>query len=110
MIEINLDKLNAIATVRPTSALSEQDFNELASIIDPFIEEQGRLKGLVIVVEKFPGWEDFGSFIRHIRFVKDHQKKVERIAFVADNPGRWMMHCHMIEHMAFGMAAWFQVT
>jgi FtsP/CotA-like multicopper oxidase with cupredoxin domain len=36
--------------------------------------------------------------------------RAERIAFVADNPGKWMMHCHMIEHMAFGMAAWFEVT
>ncbi len=33
-----------------------------------------------------------------------------RTAFVADNPGKWMMHCHMIEHMAAGMAAWFHVT
>lgn len=33
-----------------------------------------------------------------------------RIAFVADNPGKWMIHCHMLEHMAAGMAAWFEVT
>jgi FtsP/CotA-like multicopper oxidase with cupredoxin domain len=33
-----------------------------------------------------------------------------RTAFVADNPGKWMLHCHMIEHMAAGMAAWFHVT
>ena len=37
-------------------------------------------------------------------------ERTERVAFVADNPGKWMMHCHMIEHMAAGMAAWFQVT
>jgi FtsP/CotA-like multicopper oxidase with cupredoxin domain len=36
--------------------------------------------------------------------------RAEQIAFVANNPGKWMMHCHMIEHMAAGMAAWFQVT
>jgi FtsP/CotA-like multicopper oxidase with cupredoxin domain len=36
--------------------------------------------------------------------------RAERIGFVADNPGKWMIHCHMIEHMAFGMAAWFEVT
>ena len=36
-------------------------------------------------------------------------ERSERTAFVADNPGKWMMHCHMIEHMAAGMAAWFQV-
>ena len=37
-------------------------------------------------------------------------ERAERIAFVADNPGKWMIHCHMIEHMAAGMAAWFEVT
>lgn len=34
----------------------------------------------------------------------------ERIAFVADNPGKWMIHCHMLEHQETGMAAWFEVT
>jgi FtsP/CotA-like multicopper oxidase with cupredoxin domain len=37
-------------------------------------------------------------------------REAQRIAFVADNPGRWMIHCHMIEHMMTGMAAWFEVT
>ena len=37
-------------------------------------------------------------------------ERSERIAFVADNPGKWMIHCHMIEHMATGMAAWFEVA
>lgn len=37
-------------------------------------------------------------------------RKTERIAFVADNPGKWMLHCHMIEHLEAGMAAWFEVT
>jgi FtsP/CotA-like multicopper oxidase with cupredoxin domain len=33
-----------------------------------------------------------------------------RIAFVADNPGKWMLHCHMLEHQETGMAAWFEVV
>lgn len=36
--------------------------------------------------------------------------RIARIAFVADNPGKWMLHCHMIEHQDAGMAAWFEVT
>ncbi|KGF67874.1 multicopper oxidase [Hoeflea sp. BAL378] len=32
------------------------------------------------------------------------------IAFVADNPGKWLFHCHMLEHAAAGMNTWFQVT
>lgn len=31
------------------------------------------------------------------------------IAFVADNPGRWMVHCHMLAHQKAGMMAWFEV-
>jgi len=27
------------------------------------------------------------------------------IAFVADNPGDWMFHCHVLEHQASGMGA-----
>ncbi len=32
------------------------------------------------------------------------------IALVADNPGKWMLHCHMLEHQASGMKTWFEVT
>jgi FtsP/CotA-like multicopper oxidase with cupredoxin domain len=33
-----------------------------------------------------------------------------RVAFVADNPGNWMLHCHIIEHQDTGMMAWFEVA
>jgi len=36
-------------------------------------------------------------------------RETARIAFVADNPGKWMLHCHMLEHQETGMAAWFEV-
>lgn len=31
------------------------------------------------------------------------------IAFAADNPGKWMIHCHMLDHQAAGMDTWFSV-
>ncbi len=31
------------------------------------------------------------------------------IAFVADNPGDWMLHCHVLEHQASGMMATVRV-
>lgn len=31
------------------------------------------------------------------------------VAFVADNPGKWLLHCHMLEHAAAGMTTWFHV-
>jgi FtsP/CotA-like multicopper oxidase with cupredoxin domain len=30
--------------------------------------------------------------------------------FIADNPGKWLIHCHMVEHMAGGMVTWFEVS
>ncbi|HET9404760.1 MAG TPA: multicopper oxidase family protein [Burkholderiales bacterium] len=32
------------------------------------------------------------------------------IAFVADNPGDWMFHCHILAHQAGGMMAMFRVV
>ena len=37
-------------------------------------------------------------------------RQTDRVAFLADNPGKWMIHCHMLEHQETGMAAWFAVT
>lgn len=33
-----------------------------------------------------------------------------RIALVADNPGRWMYHCHVIEHMKTGLMGYITVS
>ena len=32
------------------------------------------------------------------------------VAFVADNPGDWMLHCHVLEHQASGMMALVRVA
>ena len=37
------------------------------------------------------------------------EERVE-IAFVADNPGNWMIHCHIVEHQDTGMMGWFRVV
>lgn len=35
--------------------------------------------------------------------------ETQEIAFVADNPGNWLLHCHMLEHAASGMMTWITV-
>lgn len=35
--------------------------------------------------------------------------EITKIAFVADNPGKWLFHCHMLEHAASGMMTWLEV-
>ncbi|HCE69768.1 MAG TPA: copper oxidase, partial [Ruegeria sp.] len=36
--------------------------------------------------------------------------ETRQIALVADNPGDWLLHCHMLGHAAAGMTSWFRVT
>lgn len=36
--------------------------------------------------------------------------ETREIALVADNPGNWLLHCHMLGHAASGMMSWFRVT
>ena len=37
-------------------------------------------------------------------------RETAEVAFVADNPGGWMLHCHILEHQAGGMMATVRVS
>jgi len=63
MLDVELDEVNGIATLSPNGALSEKDFESASSLIDPYIEKYGSLKGLIIKTKTFPGWESLGSLI-----------------------------------------------
>jgi FtsP/CotA-like multicopper oxidase with cupredoxin domain len=36
--------------------------------------------------------------------------EVVEVAFVADNPGDWMFHCHVIEHQEYGMMGYLRIA
>ncbi|MER0040713.1 multicopper oxidase family protein [Pseudomonas sp. MGal98] len=38
------------------------------------------------------------------------KNETARIAFVADNPGVWMFHCHVIDHMETGLMAAIEIA
>ena len=84
MLQIKLDKNAGIVTVTPSAPLNEQDFTYLASEMDPYIEKEGKLNGLIIQVESFPGWENFAGLISHLKFIREHHKKIEKVAAVSD--------------------------
>jgi hypothetical protein len=57
MIDYTLDTAQSILYVRPSSALEQEDFVELAKVADPHIEQTGSLAGLVIDAPRFPWWD-----------------------------------------------------
>ena len=60
------------------------------------------------VVERSGSTVDEGAPWRDTFLVGPGQ--TTKIAFVADNPGKWLLHCHMLEHAAAGMRTWFEVA
>ena len=85
MIEHTLDEGDSILYVRPKSKLEARDFEGLAKTVDPYIEEKGALAGLIIEVAAFPGWESFGALASHVRFVRDHHRRIKKIGVVTDS-------------------------
>jgi hypothetical protein len=84
MLEHTLDTANGILHLRPKGALQESDFAELTSVVDPYLEAQGNLKGVVIEAPGFPGWDSLGAMAAHFRFLRDHHKRIKKIAIVTD--------------------------
>ena len=85
MLNITLDEQHGIVILEPDGPLSKDDFQSAVDIIDPLIEKSGHLNGLIIHSESFPGWDSFRAMHSHLTFIKEHHKKVPRIAFVTDS-------------------------
>lgn len=86
MLHVKLDEIKGIAILEPNGALSENDFKSAAKSIDSYIEKSGKLSGIIIQVKSFPGWDSFSALITHLKFIKEHHKKVSHVAFVTDSP------------------------
>ena len=65
----------------PSEKLTEADFHGLAPQVDAIISKFGQAR-LLIDVSAFNGWESYGAFQAHASFIKNHQRKVERIAVI----------------------------
>jgi SpoIIAA-like len=85
MIEFELLRDRGVLILSAVGPLEKPDFERLAESIDPFIASNGKLTGLMICAKAFPVWDSFGALVSHIKFVKDHHRKIERIAAVTDS-------------------------
>jgi len=85
MISYELDENAGVLIVRSEGKLEARDFQALSEAVDPFIEEKGGLNGIIIVTERFPGWENLDGMIEHMRFVRNHHRKIAKVAIVTDS-------------------------
>ena len=84
MIKASLDKDRGILHAKPSGPLEEGDFDTLSALADPYIKRKGVLPGLVLEVDRFPGWKNLASMIKHFKFVRSHHRHIRRVALVTD--------------------------
>ena len=72
--------------LKPNKSLSKEDFAGLSASVDTYLADYASIHGVLIHAEAFPGWESFAGFTAHIRFVRNHHQKIERVALVTDSP------------------------
>ena len=71
--------------VRPQGPIRVGDFEAVAKVVDPYIEQAGGLRGIMVEASSFPGWDSFAALVSHLRFVRDHHRLVAKIAAVSDS-------------------------
>jgi len=74
-----------VLIMQPNGELEAADFERLSARVDPYLAEAGVLGGVMIVAEHFPGWDDLAALISHLRFVREHHRKVRRVALVTSD-------------------------
>jgi len=84
MLKHELRHDDEILVLNPDGPLETADFTTLASHIDAYLAQHGKLRGVLIRAKSFPGWKDFDALLAHLKFVKEHHRKIEKVAVVAD--------------------------
>ena len=85
MLDYSLDKTDGILALEPKGPLTADDFKALTADVDSYLAGHNGLTGLLLTVAHVPGWENFEALVQHLRFVRDHHKRIARVAVLTDN-------------------------
>ncbi len=99
MLDFELLRDKGILIVTPHGPLEKADFERVAKEVDLYLAKDGMLSGVMIYAQGFPGWDSFAAFLAHFKFVRNHQRKIERLAVVTDSDLLKIMP-HIAAHFA----------
>ncbi|HJT22471.1 MAG TPA: STAS/SEC14 domain-containing protein [Nitrospira sp.] len=85
MLHHELLENEGLLMLRPQGAIQAGDFDAVTRSVDPYIERKGILRGVMIEAPAFPGWDSFAAFVSHLRFIRDHQRHIGKVAAVSDS-------------------------
>jgi len=84
MLKITEDDAHDCLILEPSGSLNRSDIDRLTERFNDMVNATGRVPNLVVHAPGFPGWRDFGTMLKHLRFIREHHKLIRRIALVTD--------------------------
>lgn len=101
-------------------------FNGIVGMPEQPLAKLDRGQSVAVRIVNQTGWPHAMHFHgHHVREI-EHSRRAPRpywrdtvflqrdeevtVAFKAHNPGKWMLHCHMLGHQAGGMSTWYEVA
>jgi hypothetical protein len=83
-ISVRLDEQTGTVVVEAAAPLRGVDFDALAATVDPWIQTHETVAGVVFHARTVPGWENVTGLRRHLQFVREHHRRVRRVALAVD--------------------------
>lgn len=84
-MDLELERERGVLVVEPLGPLSAADFDRMAALLDPYLAEAGRLRGLLVDTRALPGWDGLGAMLAHEGFIRAHAGRIDRVALVTDS-------------------------
>lgn len=84
MIDYEFRHEEGVLVLRPKQPLEAADFIAITVQVDTYLEGHGKLHGVLIHAKSFPGWKDFAALQAHLKFLKEHLQRIEKVAVFAD--------------------------
>lgn len=74
------DELHGILFLDVKSNFTQDDFDVISGIIEPYYTKRGRLNGLIINSKKFPYWKGAHNRQEYLYFASNNHQKFKRVA------------------------------
>ena len=84
-MKIEIVSKENLFVISPEGTITEDDIEQLVESVNGYINTYDKVPSLVIVATNAPTWESFEALKSHIKFVRERQRIVPKVAFVTDS-------------------------
>jgi acetylornithine/succinyldiaminopimelate/putrescine aminotransferase len=92
MIISTIREEEGIVIIEPSGPITQSDLAALTRDVNNHIRQKGMIRGMIIHARSFPRWHDPGAFLKDMKFVFAHQRKIRRLASVTDSNLLMVVH------------------